>query len=407
MSRFFFLLLVTLAVWTTIPQSLLAQNVKQVAAIFDPADVPGDEFGASVAIQDSTAVVGASSPIFSGQTGYAYVFVQSQGSWKQAARLSDGLVGDQFGAAVAIGNHTIAVSAPFGDDTRGAVHIFTEPAGGWSGDLVPIAELSFPSAGSENQLGVSLAISSDGSVLAAGGPGGRFGAVYVWVEPAGGWVDSISSDAQLSSSDGGRIGVSLAMSGNTIVAGEVGTPTLQAAYVFNKPPDGWSGFLQPSATLTASDGNSYDEHFSSSVAISGTTIAVGAPFHNFKPGTVYVYAEPNTGWQDMTQTAELSVPVNFSLQLGASVAAARNIVLAGAPTNTIGRNGKQGSVIGYLKPTSGWKNTTSPNGAASASDGQAGEQFGSSIAISGNNVIVGAPDDGDDLEGAAYIFSLQ
>ncbi len=316
MNRFFFPILVTLVVCTMIPRRALAQtgeSVHQVAAIFDPADVPGDEFGASVAIQGTTAVVGAPSPIFTGQSGYAYVFVQSQGSWKQVARLSNALVSDQFGAAVAIGGHTIAVSAPFNNNSSGVVYVFTEPAGGWSGDLLPTAQLSITNGRGNNTLGISVAISSDGSVVAAGAPGGAITAVYVFVEPAGGWVDATSSDAGLSSPQGHQVGISVAMSGNTIVAGEGGNSMLQAAFVFNKPKGGWNGSVEPTATLTSSDWVFID-HFSSSVAISGNTIAVGAPFHPlYKPGAAYVYKEPETGWQDMTETAELGVPVGPGL----------------------------------------------------------------------------------------------
>ncbi len=399
MNRFFFPLLVIVAVCMMIPQVLLAQNVKQVAELSDPQNQEDDQFGYSVAINGNLAAVGA--PQFGQDQSYAYLYAKQDNSWVKVATLKDGVGSDQFGWAVAVSENVVAVSTPHAG-VGGAVFIFEKPQGGWK-DMLPTAELSIPANG--DGFGDSLAISNDGSVVAAGAPGGSITAVYVFVEPAGGWIDSTSSNAGLSSPNGHQVGISVAMSGNTIIAGDAGLSNPQAAFVFNKPAGGWSGSVEPTATLTASDWTSID-HFSASLAISGNTIAVGAPFHHDKPGTVYIYTEPKTGWQDMTQTAELSVPVNLSLQLGHSVALSGNLVLAGAPTNTIGRNSKQGSVIGYLKPAGGWKNTTSPSGAASAFDGQAGEQFGSSVAISGNNVIVGAPNY-DGLIGAAYIFSLQ
>lgn len=242
--------------------------------------------------------------------------------------------------------------------------------------------------------------------MAAGAPGGAIQAVYVFVEPQGGWVDMTTYNADLGSPDGYEIGTSLAMSGNTIVAGEVGTSKLQASYVFVKPSGGWAGSITPTATLTASDETRVDG-FASSVAINGNTIVVGAPHHkDGMPGAAYVYVQPKTGWADMTQTAELSVPVDFNLALGQAVAAQGNLVLAGAPGDAIGHNKQQGAVFGYLEPSGGWKNSTSPNGAETASDGVAGELFGDAIAINGNTVVVGAPYYGQ-LQGAAYIFSLQ
>jgi hypothetical protein len=62
--------------------------------------------------------------------------------------------------------------------------------------------------------------------------------------------------------------------------------------------------MTQSAILTASDGEDADE-FGASVALSGNTVTVGAPFHD-GTGAAYVFVEPATGWTDMSETAELS-----------------------------------------------------------------------------------------------------
>ena len=122
--------------------------------------------------------------------------------------------------------------------------------------------------------------------------------------------------AQLSGSDtvlGSEFGYSVAISsdGNTIAVGAYSyySQSLEdAVYVFVKPSTGWANATQ-TAKLTPSDepGNP----FGISVAISGNTIFVGSRIstlvtdYNYTYGAIYAYAEPSTGWADMTETAKL------------------------------------------------------------------------------------------------------
>lgn len=73
---------------------------------------PGDDFGWSLALYGSTAVVGA--PFKNSDTGVAYVFVRSRGKWSEQAKLttSDAAAGDQFGWSVALSGSTAVVGAP-------------------------------------------------------------------------------------------------------------------------------------------------------------------------------------------------------------------------------------------------------------------------------------------------------
>lgn len=89
------------------------------------------------------------------------------------------------------------------------------------------------------------------------------------------------------------------------------------------------------AELTASDAAGNDE-LGYSVAISGNTIAVGAPYEtigtNEHQGAVYVFTKPASGWSNMTQTAKLTVSDEaLSGELGYSLAFSGNTIVAGAP----------------------------------------------------------------------------
>ena len=92
--------------------------------------------------------------------------------------------------------------------------------------------------------------------------------------------------AELTASDGqtgDELGWSVAISGNTIVAGArarqiEGHDGQGAAYVWTEPSGGRVSTSADTAELTASDGST-DDSLGESVAVLGTTIAAGAPRH--------------------------------------------------------------------------------------------------------------------------------
>ena len=96
-------------------------------------------------------------------------------------------------------------------------------------------------------------------------------------------IDPIFEDARLTASDGtanDAFGSNVAVSGDTVVVGafgdDIGSNSGQgSAYVFVRPAGGWSGPLQESAKLIASDGEA-SASFGISVAVSGDTVVVGA-----------------------------------------------------------------------------------------------------------------------------------
>ena len=141
------------------------------------------------------------------------------------------------------------------------------------------------------------------------------GAAYVFTEPSSGWAENqnqntpptLTQAAKLTASDGAAsssgtglsFGVSVSISGNTVVAGAEfakvnGNLDQGAAYVFTEPASGWTNMTQ-TAKLTASDGTEFD-CFGSGVSISGNTVVVGALEKtvggNQYQGAAYVFAVP-------------------------------------------------------------------------------------------------------------------
>ena len=395
MRRIATLLLLTFFVVAPLPVG--AGQVKQLAKL-----VPsGRSVGNAVAVAGDTIVIGAPNIGRSGE-GRAFAYVKSEGRLNLVAEFGPGLNYTGYGYSVAISGdtNTIAVGAPGGK--LAAIYVFVKPATGWQ-DMPPTATLT----SSRLELGRSLSISSDGTTLVAGvpgahGPGGR-GAAYVFEEPAVGWQDVTAPTATLSSPSSSDLGYSVAMTDDTIVAGSPDDP---AAYVFVKPPTGWEN-AQPTARLTPSDATGSNQ-FGASVAISGNTIAVGAPLQS-NVGAAYVFVEPLGGWQDMTQTAVLSIQTEGPSNLGFSVAVENDAILAGDPDTAVGQIDDQGIAAAYLRPTGGWVDTTTPDFSVTSLGGVRGEFFGTSVAIESTVAVIGAPGRTDNgaPNGAVFVFGEQ
>jgi hypothetical protein len=329
-------------------------------------------------------------------------------SISQVAELvaSDGQPFDSLGIAVAISGKTVVAGAVNHNQTQGAAYVFTGEG--------QVAELTASDGMMYDYFGSAVAISGD--TIVVGSPLGdneeEPGSVYVYVKPSTGWTN-MTETAKLTVSDamnGDLFGTSVAITGNTIVVGarHPNGPTLGEAYVFVEPPSGWMDMTE-TAILTASDGEPQDQ-FGNSVAISGNTVVVGAPVATIQQGgqgVGYVFVEPQTGWVDMTQTGKLvASDPQSGAQLGYSASIDGDTIVLGAPRYSTQFYSTQGASYIFKEPKNGWKNVAS-TALLTASDGNAFNFFGSSVAINGNNVVVGSPADtvnGNFQEGAAYIF---
>jgi hypothetical protein len=104
-------------------------------------------------------------------------------------------------------------------------------------------------------------------------------------------------------------------------------------------------------------------------------------------------------------SAELTAPDSAPLDaFGSALAVSGNTLVVGAPNHPGTGGGGEGAVYVYRKPAAGWSHLTLPVAQLTPSDGTEGEHFGQSVAISGDTVVVGAPDAGPTSTGAAYVF---
>jgi hypothetical protein len=288
-------------------------------------------------------------------------------------------------------------------------------------NLAQQGELSDKPGASGEEFGETIAVSGRTLVVGtihhmAASTDVEQGAAYVFIEPASGWAHAIQV-AILKAPRGQSeeaFGRSVAVSGNTIVVGapfrEVDGHTDQGtAYVFVRPASGWRS-AKPTAELTAA-GGAANEFFGESLAISGNAVLVGAPDRKVgkhaAQGAVDVFALPRSARADAPrQLAELTASDGQANDaLGISVAISGRTAVAGADLRRSGENAEQGAAYVFVKPPTGWGNARD---AAQLTDesGEAHELFGRTVAISKNTVVVGAPDRGGRSaeRGAAYVF---
>jgi FG-GAP repeat protein len=377
-------------------------GARQKVVIEDGAQF--DYFGWAVAVDGDTALVGAYGVTVGGneQQGTAYVFTKADGVWTLAATLTanDGQPFDIFGDAVALSGGVAAIGAYQADQSRGAVYVFTGSGTHWTQK----ARLAADDAANGDCLGWSIAVANQ--TVLAGAPfalfdGEQYGAVYAFSPNAGVWGETqkfTSVDAEL----GDFFGNAIAMDDKTAVIGAdsktvAGHVVQGAAYVF----DGSNGSWVQEAKLTSDDGAPFD-NFGRSVAVSGSTVLVGAPYavvdDNAFQGAVYAFDGTGADWQ---QTAKLVAsdggPDGY---FGWSVALSGDGALVGADAYDIQTPGK---AYVLARSAGQWSET----GVLASGDGAAVDFFGWSVALSGANAIVGEPFaviGGHYAQGAAYFY---
>ena len=221
---------------------------------------------------------------------------------------------------------------------------------------------------------------------------------------------TIPQAATLTASDGAAddaFGYSVALSGTTALVGAylktIGANSYQGeAYIFTFNGNTWVQQQE----LTASDGANHD-FFGKQVALSGTTALIGAPGNtigsNNAQGAAYVFTFNGSTWVQQQKLIASDGLANDDF--GASVALSGNAVLVGAYKRTIGSNSYQGAAYVFTLNGSTWVQQQK----LTASDGAANDGLGYSVALSGTTALVGAPGKTIGLnaaQGATYVFTL-
>ena len=374
----------------------------------------GDNLGAAVAVDGNTAMLGA--PLDSTPTavegGSAYIFVNSSGVWRQQTKLTaaDGASGDRFGESVALSGETALVGAR-GDDTTagsdaGSAYVFVRSGTSWTEQV----KFTAPNGGGGSSFGRAVAVSGETALVSAASHTQNppvflnTGVAYVFKRSGTTW----SAQAQLTASDatsGDNFGSSVALSGDSALIGAIGDDTAAgedagSAYVFARIGTIWS----EQAKLIASDGAAQDQ-FGSAVAISGNTVVVTA-LRNDTPvenaGSAYVFVRSGTTWSEQAKLT--ASDADFSDFFGRSVALSGDTTVVGAVGDDSLAGENAGSAYVFVRSGTTW----SQQAKLTASDEAGNDQFGGSVALSGNTALVGASLNdalaGTDA-GSSYVFT--
>lgn len=382
----------------------LPPGALHASSSFAPEDArPFSYFGHAVALDGDTAVVGA--PYDDGEgtdAGAAYVFRRGGDGWRQVARLTapEAWDFDRFGFSVAVRRGTVAVGADRRDRGKvldcGAVYVFRERNGGWGLESV----LQPEDLGSKDGLGISVAM--DGDTIVAGAPGQNgSGAAYVFSFDGRGWKKRAKLTVPSASGYAG-FGHAVALSGDAAL---VGAPTIDepavlsgAAYVFRRRGTRW---LQEARLASANAAPL--EKFGASVALDGDLALVGSPRaalgDSSRAGAAFVFQRSGGGWR---QAARIQAPSPRSdEEFGRAVALAADRAIVGS---SFGDAAGLNTGVAYLFGRQGerWR----ARGAVFAAEPVAVEEFGTSVAVSGAQALIGAPRQSGqgNAAGAAYIF---
>lgn len=403
-----------------------------------------DLFGQSVAVSGNTMVVGAPYEDGSGtgvnpvsnelaeDAGAAYVYVRAGSTWALQAYLkaSNTAAGDLFGTEVAISGNTVVVGGK-------STYVFARNGTTWSQQ----ADLQISTAPFTSRLSVS------GDTVVVGLDDGA----RVFVRSGTTW----NQQALLTASNqepGDGFAWSVTVSGDTIVVGapfedgsgtgvnplvDDNSPSAGAAYVFVRSGTMWTqqAYLKASNT----EGN---DLFGWAVAVSGNTVVVGAiledgsgmnenptPNNNVPDsGAAYVFLRTGTIW---TQQAYLKASnpggndeFGWSVGLSGNTAVVGALLEGGSGTGTNpGPNEgapEAGAAYVFARSGSAWSQHAylkASNPGARSVFGDAGDLFGTSVAVSGSTVVAGSPhEDGSGTgvnpasnegafdAGAAYVF---
>ena len=376
-----------------------------VATLSHPGAGTDDSFGCSVAISGTRVVVGA----LRGDTGVhnggsAFVFdLASASPALPVATLNSPTprFGVQFGYSVAISGVRVVVGEPYGFGT-GSAYRYDLDSGTPS---VAIATLNKPGPAPRDQFGGSVAISGTRVVVGAALDGtGAFnaGSAYVYDSSSATPTVPIATLNNPSPASGDQFGISVAISGTRVVVGaafdDTGASDAGTAYVYDlnsRTP------TVPVATLNK-PGPAATDQFGIAVAISGTRVVVGAPFDDtgaLDAGSAYVY-DLSSG-TPTAPVATLNDPRAAAFNtFGYSVAISGTGVLVGARGDNTGA-ASAGRAYAYelssATPTVPVATLNNPNPRSS-------DLFGYSVALSGKRAAVGTFGSGN--PGRAYAYDL-
>jgi hypothetical protein len=378
-----------------------------------------DQFGASVAISESYAIVGATyeDAADGNDGGKAYIF--STTDWSLLYTLDNPNAysthaNDYFGSSVAI-SESYAIVGAYGEDdvggsTSGKAYIYSTADGSL---LYTLDNPNAYSTSSSDFFGLAVAISESYAIVAAykedDADGNDNGKVYVFSTTDGSLLHTLDNPNAYSTTNSDQFGYSLAISGNYVIIGantegDAGGAGSGKVYVFSTTD--WSLLHTLDNPNAYSD--SAQDRFGNSVAISGNYAIVGAVFEDdisgSSSGKAYIFS--TTDWSllyTLDNPNVYSTGTNDNFGSSVAISDSYAIVTAYYEDDTSGNS--SGNVYIYSTADGSLLYTLyNPNAYSTA----AGDLFGYSVGVLSNGTIIisarGEGEEGNANSGIVYIY---
>ncbi|MGV6859333.1 MAG: cadherin-like beta sandwich domain-containing protein [bacterium] len=313
----------------------------------------------------------------------------------------------KFGSKVAVFGNTIVVGAPKEDSAKGAVYVFAEEGG----NLNAPVRLQPGDLKQEDRFGNGLAI--DGNTLVIGATGkdqgaNNAGAVYTYRYQNGSWQQV---DTLLPSEPGKkhRFGTTLSLSGSTLAVSTLRNAADNndggGVYIYTRNGDGWKlqDYIHPDFI------GSHDT-YSHNIDLEGSTLAIGSfspdqqcQVSNGDPGSVEIYTRNGNQWQ--FSDIVLAPSGNASDRFGYSVDLDNGKLAVGAMCEDGEGNGEtqRGAAYVFQQQGNSWVHQQTVR----ASNGSSHSLFGDEVKLRGNTLVVSASYDsstGLSAAGAIYVY---
>lgn len=385
---------------------LVSSNWVESQKLFMEDGRNGDSFGYSVDLSENRLIIGAYREEDTGFTnsGSAYIYDLNDGIWSLSQKLTTTIKNsyDYFGFSVSInGDH--ALIGAYGNDAisedAGAAYIFDYNGSEWtqSSMLLPLINNNPKNFGSSTKLHNNQAIIG---VLYHNNNGFDSGAAYIFEQTNQQWLQTQiirPNDGDTQDLFGFSLGASsTALFISSIVDDDNG-PNSGSVYTFKQNNGLWS---QDEKLNSNEIIGSTQDSFGISVSFKGNRVAIGAHLDDdkgYNSGSVYIFDLINDSW-NLTQKITAN-DIDENSYFGYSVSLSGDRLLIGAPQGIFVGTGDIGSAYIFDLIDGIWTQTQKIN----ASDGIIDNRFGFSVSLEQNRALVGAYSDNS---GSAYIYNL-
>lgn len=304
--------------------------------------------------------------------------------------LGDGNAGDSFGTAISTDGQTLVAGAPR-DNSNGSAYIFARVAGEW------VFKKKLNPTGTYHDMRFGDSVALQGDILVVGSPGdGIYGAAYIYEKVGDDWVLSTKVSPATGTDLYAYFGGSLALDNGLLMVGASGytrggsPPVIGKGYVFVF--ENVAGIWTQRSRLEDSAGTTSDE-YGAAIVIKNGYAYIGKPGKN--SGEVMIYRKDGSSWTYVTRLFGVSPGDRF----GRCLATDGSALAVGAPFHDAAVGVDAGSVDVFRKSGEVWTSESK----LTAADGVSYDYFGTSVAIEGNRLLIGAIR-GYSSHGCGYIF---